>query len=262
MISNLCQLLDWDTSCFGKRIGRIVPTTITKDDIAAAIDWAGAKKIDCLYFLCDIRDLESARLAAEYGFSLTDIRIKKEIFLSSRLTYRKCFEVDKIELVKPEDIPVLKLIARESHADSRFYTDRNFDPRKCAELYEHWLEKSCNGWAKAVLVARLNDETLGYASCHEASNDSGSIGLMAVASQARSRGLGTALLYGALTWFQEHNIQKVTVVTQGRNIAAQRLYERSGFLTQAVQLWYHRWTSMAASLSIVGDTRAAQGVGW
>jgi hypothetical protein len=33
----------------------------------------------------------------------------------------------------------------------------------------------------------------------------------------------------------------VNVVTQGRNSKAQRLYERCGFLTRSVQLWYHRW---------------------
>jgi ribosomal protein S18 acetylase RimI-like enzyme len=34
-----------------------------------------------------------------------------------------------------------------------------------------------------------------------------------------------------------------TVVTQGRNIASQRLYQKHGFVTQSIQLWYHRWTS-------------------
>ena len=31
------------------------------------------------------------------------------------------------------------------------------------------------------------------------------------------------------------------VVTQGRNIAGQRLYQRCGFLTRSVELWYHKW---------------------
>jgi hypothetical protein len=30
-------------------------------------------------------------------------------------------------------------------------------------------------------------------------------------------------------------------VTQGRNLAAQRLYQRTGFLIRDLQLWYHKW---------------------
>jgi hypothetical protein len=33
----------------------------------------------------------------------------------------------------------------------------------------------------------------------------------------------------------------LTVATQARNIAAQRLYQRAGFLTSSVRVWYHRW---------------------
>jgi hypothetical protein len=30
-------------------------------------------------------------------------------------------------------------------------------------------------------------------------------------------------------------------VTQGKNIAAQRLYQKNGFLIRDLQLWYHKW---------------------
>jgi len=33
----------------------------------------------------------------------------------------------------------------------------------------------------------------------------------------------------------------VTVVTQGLNVPAQRLYQKSGFLVSSVYLWYHLW---------------------
>jgi hypothetical protein len=31
------------------------------------------------------------------------------------------------------------------------------------------------------------------------------------------------------------------VVTQGNNLAAQRLYQTCGFLSRDLQLWYHKW---------------------
>jgi len=36
-------------------------------------------------------------------------------------------------------------------------------------------------------------------------------------------------------------IDKVSVVTQGHNLAAQRLYQRCGFLTHSIKFYYHKW---------------------
>jgi ribosomal protein S18 acetylase RimI-like enzyme len=56
-------------------------------------------------------------------------------------------------------------------------------------------------------------------------------------------GVGRKLVVASLGWFDAHGADRVTVVTQGRNIAAQRLYQRCGFLTRSTGLWYHRWFS-------------------
>jgi dTDP-4-amino-4,6-dideoxy-D-galactose acyltransferase len=45
----------------------------------------------------------------------------------------------------------------------------------------------------------------------------------------------------SLGWFAQHGCDRVQVVTQGRNLAAQRLYQRAGFLTADLKLWYHKW---------------------
>lgn len=51
----------------------------------------------------------------------------------------------------------------------------------------------------------------------------------------------------ALEWFAARDIQSVQVVTQGRTISAQRLYQNCGFMTHSVQLWYHKWASNSGS---------------
>ena len=58
---------------------------------------------------------------------------------------------------------------------------------------------------------------------------------------SRGRGGGSALVQGALAWFADRGVTQVLVVTQGRNVGAQRLYQKAGFLTRKVELWYHRW---------------------
>jgi dTDP-4-amino-4,6-dideoxy-D-galactose acyltransferase len=56
-------------------------------------------------------------------------------------------------------------------------------------------------------------------------------------------GVGRALVVNAIRWFSGQGVDSVSVVTQGRNVRAQRLYQRCGFTTRSVELWFHRWFS-------------------
>ncbi len=78
--------------------------------------------------------------------------------------------------------------------------------------------------------------------CHLKENGAlGDFGLLGVAAGARTAGLGTLLTQTGMAWFIEQGARNVCLSTQGRNIAAQRLFQRLGFLTQDIHLWYHRW---------------------
>jgi mycothiol synthase len=57
----------------------------------------------------------------------------------------------------------------------------------------------------------------------------------------RGRGLGLQMYEAALRWFASRGIETVIYVTQARNIRAQRLFQRLGFLLHSTQLWYHKW---------------------
>jgi len=243
----ICEHLLWDTDFFGTQIARLVPTTVNTAEIREAMGWAAKNRIDCLYFLCDANNPESVRLAERQGFRLVDIRVTKAITLAAGSRLTCVFDKNAIRPAAAEDIPVLKAIAGVSHNDSRFFFDQGFNRSRCAALYEYWIEKSCNGWADAVFVTCQDDQPVGYITCHRDRPDLGRIGLMAVASQAQGRGLGTSLVHAALGWFTEQHVLRVTVVTQGRNIGAQRLYERCGFVTIAVGLWYHGWAPFSVS---------------
>ncbi len=121
----------------------------------------------------------------------------------------------------------------------------------CDGLYETWIEKNCKGYADTVLVAEFQGQPTGYISCHLLDCTDGNVGLVAVAADAKGRGLGQALVDASLRWSAERGVSWVTVVTQGRDCGAQRLYQKCGFLTRTLQLWYHRWWS-------IQETRAAQ----
>jgi dTDP-4-amino-4,6-dideoxy-D-galactose acyltransferase len=212
---------------------------LTEETVAQARAWCECNGIDCLYFLADATDPTTVTLAEGNGFHLVDVRLTLERKLKDIPPSRPVPGVIRPGTVL--DGPVLRLIASQSHRDSRFYYDPYFSTSQCDALYQTWIEKSLNGYAEAILVAELEKETVGYISCHLRSPTTGQIGLFAVGSKARGKGLGQDLVRESLWWFASKGILRVTVVTQGRNVSAQRLYQRCGFETQSLQLWYHRW---------------------
>ena len=57
----------------------------------------------------------------------------------------------------------------------------------------------------------------------------------------QGQGIGHSLVNYAFKWFTEMDIIEIVVITQGRNISAQRFYQKYGFVTKSLQLWYHKW---------------------
>jgi dTDP-4-amino-4,6-dideoxy-D-galactose acyltransferase len=212
---------------------------LTEEAASQACAWCKCNQIDCLYFLADATDPTTVSSAENADFRLVDVRVTLERQLNDIPPASPVAGV--IRLGTAQDATALRSVARESHRDSRFYYDPHFPRSRCDALYETWIESSLNGYAQAVLVAEVQGKAVAYISCHLPSPATGQIGLFAVASSARRMGLGRGLIDEALRWFASNGALRVSVVTQGRNVSAQRTYQRCGFETQALQLWYHRW---------------------
>jgi dTDP-4-amino-4,6-dideoxy-D-galactose acyltransferase len=238
---SICEYLEWDSEFFGRRIARAGVSSLTKESVAEIDAWCSLHRIDCLYFLASSADQRTAELAQAKMFRLVDIRVTFEL-PAEKFSYRDSSSFGVRSAVE-KDIPALRAIARGGHRDSRFYYDGNFSQHLCDELYETWIEKSCRGWAKRVLVAEGSGLIEGYLTCHLPSSEHGQIGLVGVADKAQGRGVGTDLLSCGVAWFARQRVRSISVVTQGRNIGAQRLYQKCGFATRSVELWFHRWFS-------------------
>lgn len=242
----ICEFLDWDTTFFGHRIARVVGHRLTRQGIQQVLSWCKAHQIDCLYFLADVEDPETILWAEEWGFHLVDIRVTLQCRIHERTgqSNNTASSTVQVRPFQETDWSHLRILVRSNHRDSRFYFDPHFPNELCDSLYETWLQRSCAGYADAVLVADFAGCPSGYISCHLPREEPwGRIGLMGVAPSARGHGLGRSLVTQALAWFAGRGVDLVQVVTQGRNIPAQRLYQRCGFLTNQVQLWYHKWMS-------------------
>lgn len=239
--TDICQYLEWDSDFFGRRIARLMTNRLSTKTVEQVLHWCEANKIEGLYFLADTNDKRTVELAETHEFRLMDIRLTLERQIDDLSVIQKKANHKEIRPSKPEDIPILRAIAKVSHHDSRFYYDLNFPRSLCDNLYESWIEKSCNGYADVVLVAEVQSRPVGYISCHLLKQSDGRIGLVGVDVKTQGKGVGRKLVDKSLAWFAEHDVKRVEVVTQGRNYRAQRLYQRAGFVTKSVQLWYHRW---------------------
>jgi dTDP-4-amino-4,6-dideoxy-D-galactose acyltransferase len=234
-----CTVLPWDSQFFGHKIARLAGARLTRARADEARAFCSRNGVACLYFLASADDPATLALAGEAGFRLVDVRVTfgrdcgaDDADLASTSAIRPAASSDHAEL---------RRLAEGAHTGTRFFADERLAPRAPA-LYGRWLERSLDDAAGAVFVATLDDAPVGYLTCAvDPATQVGNIGLVAVADRAQARGLGTALLRAGLGWLARAGASRTTVVTQGRNLPAQVLYERAGFVTQAVELWFHLW---------------------
>lgn len=231
-----CTLLAWDSDFFARRIARVSAGVLTPDALLAIEQQAVRDRIECLYLLTGAGQSETTRLAQASGFRLVDVRVTLDVPIPSA----HALDDASLRIGTSSDAAALRAIAKVSHRDSRFYQDGGFPEERCDALYEAWIDNSFQGWADVVFVALRDAEPVGYVSCSQR-DGSGQIGLLGVAAHAHGQGHGARLVRRALAWFSERGCARATVVTQGQNLAAQRLYQKCGFSTSNVELWFHRW---------------------
>ncbi len=236
-LESICTYLEWDSEFFGHRIARANRRRLDDSALNEMLGWCAASRIECLYLLADSDDPQTTRLAETNEFLLADVRIT----LERTLVELPCIPRDvAVRPAREEDLGTLRAIARTGHRDTRFYFDPHFDRAKCDLLYETWIERSFRGSAEVVLVAEVARKAVGYITGHHR-GDEAQIGLIGVAEGHQGSGLGSTLVKHFLSWAAREDAKRAVVITQGRNVRAQRLYQRSGFVTASSQLWYHRW---------------------
>jgi dTDP-4-amino-4,6-dideoxy-D-galactose acyltransferase len=119
------------------------------------------------------------------------------------------------------------------------------------DMYRIWIKRSVRREiADVVLVARddsLAGDLAGFVTIGR-EKSIGKIGLIAVADQARGRGVGRRLMAAAHSWMRSHGADQALVVTQLANEPACGLYRRCEYRLSALEHFYHLWP-----LSAVGQ---------
>jgi dTDP-4-amino-4,6-dideoxy-D-galactose acyltransferase len=231
---NLVKLLDWDSSFFGFPVG-MVKAELVSGKVEAAVREADAQKLRCTYLLVPARDPALLDEAQKHGFLVRDVRIELE-----RSVLGHPAAMDGLRHGTPDDLQRLRPIASDRFKGTRFFADDGFSAERSAELYVEWLRQGLQG--ESGWVTLVTNDVHGFVVCQlSTASGTGRIGLIGVASDAAGQGVGSALLAGAGALFSNASLVTATVVTQGHNVAAQRLYQSHGYRTATAHIWLHRW---------------------
>lgn len=234
-----CTLLQWDSDHYGFPIARISCSHLVPESISAIDQWCAENAIRCLYFLASSDDYESVCAATTGNFILADTRVSYVLELVGRSSKPPVCTSHSLYIRRQHscDIDILCSIASRSYLHSRFCFDEHFPHARACQLYVEWIRKSCEHSGAVVFVAEQKNRIVGYIACNvDTSTNTGNIALMAVDNSARGAGVGHSLVETACEWFVTQSMTCVNVVTQGRNIPAQRLYQRCGFLLNDMKL--------------------------
>lgn len=238
-IEGLVCFLPWDSEFFGRRIARVLPSTLSTEEIQRLDVWSLEERIDCLYFLSSNTGGPSLVPVEKSGFHLVDLRVTLAANLNQLAL--PASQNEAICLATAADIPDLRSIAAHNHGDSRFYADPHFERSKCDELYAIWIEKSINDPNQKVFTYKPEGQALGYVSYYKDEGSNAVIGLVGIAKESRGQGIASQLTNSCLRDMQAEGCSQVEVVTQGRNTKAIQLYEKCGFRLKSIQTWFHKW---------------------
>jgi dTDP-4-amino-4,6-dideoxy-D-galactose acyltransferase len=230
------EFLDWDSRFFGLRIGKLTSLPDSLAALQAAMDIADRDRIDCVYALVPADAIETGWLLQRAGFVARDVRLEFARTLNSESGSADVREWSEA------DLPPLERIAETAFGTTRFAADPGFPGDSVANLYRTWVGNSCRGFAQAVLVEGPVGSPHGFVTLNqEKAANVARIGLIGIAAERRSMGVGKRLVASALGWAVDRGCREMHVATQAVNVGAQRLYQRTGFITVSASTWYHCW---------------------
>jgi dTDP-4-amino-4,6-dideoxy-D-galactose acyltransferase len=230
------QTLDWDSRHFGLEIAQLDTPPDTVAELASVMREARESGIDCVYCLVAADDFERAWRMEAVGFVARDLRLE----FHRQVDSTRAAEAQALRPCTESEVDVLAGLSASGFRRTRFAADPGFPRVAVARLYDVWLRNSVAGYADAVLVSGAVGAPQGFVTLH-ASGQVARIGLIAVDPAARGGGVGQQLVEGAIQWAADRKCNQLRVVTQGSNTAAQRLYQRCGFLSATAHTWFHAW---------------------
>lgn len=238
----LIKRLDWDSEIFGLSMAAITAPKLSPEITALINEQTKIQKIRFLQYLCSCDDLENIHQAENAGFHFIDIRITFQKILSSCDPNPEKKSGIHFGIATPSHIPDIINMSTGLYEDFRYCVDKQF-PREKVDLFYHtWLSNAVYGkYDHLCYCLFVNDTPIGYCTIRFTDQHTASLGLFGIAKEYQRQSLGNYLLQLTCTDLFKKGYKEIHVVTQGKNIGAQRTYQGNGFKTLNVDMWYHKW---------------------
>jgi ribosomal protein S18 acetylase RimI-like enzyme len=149
-----------------------------------------------------------------------------------------------IRLYRPADLPRVVAITLEGFDGVSIdrNIERDFGPvagRGWAERKARDVEADCQLQPDGVFVAEADGEVVGYATTRlDPFSGIGRIPNLAVDSQFRGEGVGSALIRHAVDWMRSRGMAMAKIETLEQNARGQSLYPKLGFREVARQIHF------------------------
>lgn len=225
----MIEKLPWDSEFFGFSVGKIfieTPETLNEEAFVMA---AAAYK---LVYVFTQEPLSYSRFALPADVKLT---FQKSLTLDQNEVPPQYFDVNN------HDFADLQRLAFQSGEFSRFKTDSCFDSTDFYRMYDIWIKKSLESAQSVVLVEEVEKKLAGFVSLDFNDSETATIGLIAVDSDVRGKGVGRRLMAQAENAALKAAKKQIRVATQQQNSLATAFYKRQGYTLADQIIIYHYW---------------------
>jgi dTDP-4-amino-4,6-dideoxy-D-galactose acyltransferase len=247
----LLERLEWDSSHFGFPVARISRPDLSVDQLQGALQSARERGIELLYWSAIPSRVVPDELLRRFSGLLADRKVTFQADpgrLQPVAPANPASEFRIEEYPCSEPAPELLELAVGAGEWSRYRRDPNVPPAKFRSLYEIWMRRSTlRELANTVLVARNGAGPCVGVITIGGDGKLADIGLLAVDSRTRGRGVALALMDAARNWMLAAGVPSAQVVTQLDNEPACKLYVRSGYRQADLRHVHHFWPCKSQS---------------
>ncbi|MCD8525128.1 MAG: GNAT family N-acetyltransferase [Gammaproteobacteria bacterium] len=239
---NYININTWDSDLFGFSMASIISEVLDPNILCGVDAECRENSVTMLQYLCASEDIHSIHQAEKAGFHFIDIRLTFEAQLGPHILSPEKIKGLDFTLANESHIQALLSISAGLYKDTRYYADLNFPRDKVSVVYDRWVVNAVHGTFDHLCYGLFTtDQAIGFCTVRFIDDKRCVLGLVGIAETYQRQSFGTYLLQLVMVDLYERGFSNVRVVTQGKNIGAQRTYQGLQFKTSRVDMWYHKW---------------------